>query len=86
MEEVSSSTLAKRIKVVRKSRKKTQDDVTKASGVSKNTISDWERGLKQPGILNFLNYCSVPGIRLDELLAAQGKTHPCHQEETESVS
>ncbi len=68
MDEVSLSTLAKRIKAARKAKKKTQDDVAKAIGVSKNTISDWERGLKQPGILNILNYCSVLGISLDELL------------------
>lgn len=60
--------LGKRIKAARKAKKKTQDDVAQAIGVSKNIVSEWERGAKQPGIMNVLNYCNFLGITLDELL------------------
>ena len=39
-----------------------------AIGVSKNIISEWERGATQPGILNVINYCNFLDISLDELL------------------
>jgi transcriptional regulator with XRE-family HTH domain len=71
MEELSLSGLAERMKATRKAKKKTQDEVADAIGVSKYTVSDWERGLKQPGILNILNYCNFLGITLDELLGME---------------
>jgi len=67
MEEYNLSELGKRIKAARKAKKKTQDDVAHAIGVGKVTISLWERGLKQPGILNILNYCNFLDVSLDEL-------------------
>jgi transcriptional regulator with XRE-family HTH domain len=67
MEEFNLSELGKRIKTARKARKKTQDEVAQTIGVSKNIISEWERGTKQPGILNILNYCNFLGITLDDL-------------------
>jgi transcriptional regulator with XRE-family HTH domain len=57
MEDLSLRTLAERLKTTRKAKKRTQDEVAKAIGVNKYTVSDWERGLKQPGFLNILNYC-----------------------------
>lgn len=75
MGEVNLRTLAKRIKAVRKTRKRTQDEVAEAIGVSKNTVSDWERGLKQPGLLNIINYCNFLGITLDELLEFKKQRH-----------
>ncbi len=60
--------LGKRIQTARKSKKKTQDDVAQAIGVSKNIISEWKRGVTQPGLLNILNYCHVLDMTLDELL------------------
>ncbi len=71
MEEFNLKRLATRIKAARKVERKTQDEVAEAIGVSKNTVSDWERGLKQPGILNILNYCNFLGITIDELLGLQ---------------
>ena len=68
MEEFNLRELGKRIKAARKAKKKTQDDVAHAIGVSKNIVSEWERGTKQPGIMNVLNYCNFLGISLDELL------------------
>lgn len=59
--------LGKRIQTARKSKKKTQDDVAHAIGVSKNIISEWERGVTQPGLLNILNYCHILDMTLDEV-------------------
>lgn len=74
MEDYSLGELGTRIKVARKARKKTQDEVAEAIGVGKTTLSQWERGLKQPGILNVLNYCLFLGMTLDELLDVQKHT------------
>jgi transcriptional regulator with XRE-family HTH domain len=68
MNEFSLQELGTRIKTARKAKKKTQDEVAEAIGVRKNAVSEWERGVKQPGILNLLNYCNVLGMTLDELL------------------
>ena len=68
MNELSLQELGNRIKAARKEKKKTQDEVAEVIGVRKNAVSEWERGVKQPGILNLLNYCSALGMTLDELL------------------
>jgi transcriptional regulator with XRE-family HTH domain len=68
METYNLKALGTRIKAVRKAKKKTQDEIAQAVGIGKTTISEWERGLKQPGLLNMLNYCEYLGITLDELL------------------
>lgn len=60
--------LGKRIKAVRKAKKKTQDEIAQAVGIGKTTLSEWERGLKQPGLLNMFTYCQCLGVTLDELL------------------
>jgi transcriptional regulator with XRE-family HTH domain len=73
MEEYNLSELGKRIKAARKAKKKTQEDVAAAIGVGKISVSLWERGLKQPGILNVFNYCNFLGIPLDELLGLEKK-------------
>jgi transcriptional regulator with XRE-family HTH domain len=73
MEELNLNMLAERLKSTRKAKKKTQDEVAEAIGVNKYTISDWERGIKQPGILNIVKYCNVLGITLDELLGLTQK-------------
>jgi transcriptional regulator with XRE-family HTH domain len=74
MKEQNLSELGKRIKAARKAQKKTQDEVAEAIGVGKTTLSQWERGLKQPGILNILNYCNFLGMTLDELLDVKRQT------------
>ena len=67
--------LGKRIKACRKAKKKTQDELAAAIGVSKTTVSEWERGIKQPGILNLLNSCYFLGITLDELLELKAQRY-----------
>ncbi len=71
MKELSLQELGTRIKAARKAKNKKQEEVSEAIGISKNTISEWERGLKQPGILNMHNYCHFLGITIDELLEAR---------------
>lgn len=54
--------------MIRRLSQKPQHEVAEAIGVGENAVSEWERGVKQPGILNLLNYCTVLGMTLDELL------------------
>lgn len=54
MNELGLHELGKLIKTARKAKKKTQDEVAQAIGVRKNAVSEWERGVKQPGILNLI--------------------------------
>ena len=68
MEKFNLSELGKRIKAIRKEKKKTQEEIAAAIRISQKTISEWERGLIHPGILNMHNYCMFLGITLDELL------------------
>ncbi len=71
MEGISLQELGTRIKAARKAKNKTQDEVAESIGVSKGTVSQWERGIKQPGILNILGLCTFLNISLDELLDLQ---------------
>lgn len=71
MEEFGLQDIGRRIQAVRKTKKKTQDEVAEAIGITKKTISEWERGLKQPGLLNILHFCKFLGITVDELLELQ---------------
>ncbi len=71
MEEYTLSEVGKRIKAVRRANNKTQDEVAHAIGVSQMTVSQWETGAKQPGLLNILNFCSFLNLSLDELLDLQ---------------
>jgi transcriptional regulator with XRE-family HTH domain len=71
MEEFGLQDIGKRIQAARKAKKKTQDEVAAAVGLTKKTISEWERGLKQPGLLNILAFCKFLGITVDELLELQ---------------
>ncbi len=81
MEEVSLKELGTRIKAARKVKNSTQDEVAESIGVSKGTVSQWERGVKQPGILNILSLCTFLHISLDELLDLQ-KQQPLNIEFT----
>ena len=82
MENYNLNEVGKRIKAARKAKKKTQDEVVEAIGIGKTTLSEWERGLKQPGLLNILNYCNFLGMTLDELLGVK-RTQPLYIELTE---
>ena len=75
MEKYNLNELGKRIKIARKAKKKTQDEVAQAIGIGKTTLSEWERGLKQPGLLNILNFCNFLGITIDELLDLKKRTY-----------
>ncbi len=68
MKEFGLQDIGRYIQAARKAKKKTQDDVANAIGITKKTISEWERGLKQPGLLNILHFCKFLGITVDELL------------------
>ena len=42
----------------------TQGILAEKIGVSLTTISDWEQGKTQPGVLNFLKFCHALNIRI----------------------
>lgn len=71
MNEFDLTKLGNRIKAARSINNKSQHEVAEAIGVSAGTISQWERGVKQPGILNILNFCAYLNMSLDELLDLQ---------------
>lgn len=50
---------------------KNQDEVAAKVGVSNTTISIWETGKKQPGVLNLLKYCAAIGVTIDDMLGVK---------------
>jgi DNA-binding XRE family transcriptional regulator len=56
---------------VRNEKKINQDELAEKIGVSSKTISVWETGKKQPGVMNLLKYCSVLGVTIDDLLGVK---------------
>ena len=50
---------------------KNQIEVAEKVGVSNTTISIWESGKKQPGVINLLKYCAAIGMTLDDLLGVK---------------
>jgi len=48
-----------------------QDQIADKIGVSSKTISIWETGKKQPGVINLCKYCAALDITLDDLLGVK---------------
>jgi DNA-binding XRE family transcriptional regulator len=46
----------------------TQNILAEKIGVSLTTISDWEQGKTQPGVLNFIKFCHALNINVDEVI------------------
>lgn len=57
----------------------TQGILAEKIGVSLTTISDWEQGKTQPGVLNFLKFCHALNISIDEILGSKKNSKPPHQ-------
>lgn len=51
----------------------TQGILAEKIGVSLTTISDWEQGKTQPGVLNFLKFCNALNISFDEVFGTKKK-------------
>lgn len=55
-----------------------QDEIAEKIGVNRKTVSIWETGKKQPGIMNLLKYCAVLEVTLDDLLGVKkNELSPC---------
>lgn len=48
-----------------------QDEIAEQIGVSSKTISIWETGKKQPGVINLFKYCAALGLSIDDLLGVK---------------
>lgn len=61
--------LAERIRIARVNAKLSQTELAKLLGVSKQTVSSWERGIAPPLITNLLKFAVLMGIDIRELLS-----------------
>jgi transcriptional regulator with XRE-family HTH domain len=59
------------MQLARKAKKRTQEEIAKIIGVSKNTVSEWERGEMHPGFLNVKKYCEILEISIDDMLCVK---------------
>ena len=57
----------KRLRRERDERKLTQGQVAKAVDVTQPRVSEWERGLSFPSILQVLRFCAAYGVGLERL-------------------
>ncbi len=69
MAEVSSLRLANRLRVARAERDLSQDELARAAGVSRQTISSIETGQYCPSTLLAFRLALVLGRRVDELFS-----------------
>jgi len=56
------------LREARKSVRLTQGDVAKIGGVTVNTISRWERGLKELTFIELAGLCQIYGVRTSDIL------------------
>jgi DNA-binding XRE family transcriptional regulator len=71
MEDMGLKELGNLMQVARKNKKRTQEELAKIIGVSKNTVSEWERGEMHPGFLNVKKYCDILEMSIDDLLGVK---------------
>lgn len=63
----------KNLKYLRESAGLTQPELAKKAGVSKAVISQWENGLREPGMISLLLLADCFEISLDELVGRDGQ-------------
>ncbi len=71
MEDMELKELGNMMQTARKAKKRTQEEIAKIIGVSKNTVSEWERGEMHPGFLNVKKYCEILEISIDDMLGVK---------------
>lgn len=77
-DKITLSDLGAMMQKARNEKKINQDEIANKIGVSSKTISIWETGKKQPGIMNLLRYCAALGMTIDELLGVKKNVFsPC---------
>jgi DNA-binding XRE family transcriptional regulator len=70
----TSATLSNRLRVARAERNLSQDQLARATGVSRQTISSIETGQYVPSALLAFRLARVLGCRVDELFWLEGDT------------
>lgn len=71
----TSITLGVRLKTARISAGLEQADIAQKLGVNRGTVSNWERGVSEPGATPFVRWAEITGQPL-EWLAAGVVVHP----------
>ena len=66
---IDNISLGKRIKAAREAMSMSQKDFAEEIGISKNFLSDIERGNKKPSLTNLVNISNFVKIEIDVLLA-----------------
>ena len=61
--------ITKRIKILRERANMTQAELAILLGVNENTISNYERGEREPSIDNLKRIAEIFGVSVDELIA-----------------
>lgn len=59
---------AENIKILRKRRGRTQDDVAFALNLKRSTLSGYENGIAQPGIETLISFSGYFNVSIDTLL------------------
>lgn len=60
--------LGRRILRLREQAKLTQTDVAELLGVTDGAVSNWEHGIRMPGVKNLLTLAELLGVSTDYLL------------------
>ena len=75
-----------RFREVRESLKMSQKEVALTLGVSAPTVSEWEKGKKNPNTSNLKELARLYGVSIDYLLGNSSKEEPVSAEKVESLS
>ena len=67
--------LGEKLKRLRKERNLKQDELASVLNVDRTTVSNWERGQKQPSLDILVNLCSIYGISLDEMVGLKDENN-----------
>lgn len=79
--------LRKRLRVSRLLAELEQDEMAAAIGVSRGTVSNWERGRSEPGATYFVRWARVTGVTLEWLAeSVNAETAPTEVEAVSSLS
>lgn len=68
------ATLGERLKKLRESRSLTQDELAEALGVSKQAVSQYERGVRRPDYETLSAICDLFNVSSDFLLGNSNRT------------
>ena len=67
-ERAFATAIGKRLRLIRRRYRLTQDDVAQFASVSRWSVSCWESGQRTPSILHAISLTSLYGVSLDWLI------------------